>query len=144
MISQFRLLEKWLWRGFFQLFTALLTLELSRSTAPGQSDVHKSLKLYRIVAGCSLLGCSGMYMLCGILCFGRQKAKGRSFPSLSTWLWYTLLYIHWLDSKKIAVYILWCTFMYTATHVQNKLSHSHRLSSLDTEYTTWSQYKVCC
>ena len=71
-----RLLENWLLRGFFQVFTALLTLELSRSTAPGQTDVHKSLKLYRIVAGSSLGICGGMYILRGMLCWGRQKAKG--------------------------------------------------------------------
>ena len=69
--------KSWLCRGFFQLFTALLTLELSRSTASGESDVHKSLKLYRIVAGCALVSCGGLYILCGILCWGRQKAKGR-------------------------------------------------------------------
>ena len=58
------------------MFVAVLTLELSRSTAPGQSDFHKSLRLYRVVAGVSLLVCGGMYILGGILCWGRHKAKG--------------------------------------------------------------------
>merc|ERR1712130_352035 len=73
-LSKFRILDSWLGRGFFQMFEAVLTLELSRSTAPGQSDFHKSLKLYRLVAGISLLACSGLYMLGGVLCWGRHKA----------------------------------------------------------------------
>ena len=60
------------------MFGAVLTLELSRSTAPGQTDFHKSLRLYRVVAGISLLVCSGLYILGGILCWGRHKAKGSS------------------------------------------------------------------
>lgn len=76
-LSQFRVLDSWLGRGGFQMFEAVLTLELSRSTAPGQSDFHKSLRLYRVVAGISLLVCSGLYMLGGVLCWGRHKAKVR-------------------------------------------------------------------
>jgi len=34
-LSKFRVLDSWLGRGAFQLFEAVLTLELSRSTAPG-------------------------------------------------------------------------------------------------------------
>ena len=35
-LSRFRVLDSWLGRGAFQLFEAVLTLELSRSTAPGK------------------------------------------------------------------------------------------------------------
>lgn len=75
-LANVRILDSWLLRGLFQMFGAVLTLELSRSTAPGQSDFHKSLRLYRVVAGVSLLVCSGLYILGGILCWGRHKAKG--------------------------------------------------------------------
>lgn len=75
-LSSLRLLDNWLARGFFQLFEAVLTLELSRSTAQGTTDFHRSLRLYRIVAGTSLLACSALYILGGILCWGRHKARG--------------------------------------------------------------------
>ena len=77
-LSNVRILDSWLGRGFFQMFEAVLTLELSRLTAQGKTDFHKSLQLYRIVAGVSLLVCSALYILGGIFCWGRSKAKGRS------------------------------------------------------------------
>ena len=76
-LSNVRILDSWLGRGFFQMFEAVLTLELSRLTAQGKTDFHKSLQLYRIVAGVSLLVCSALYILGGIFCWGRSKAKGR-------------------------------------------------------------------
>lgn len=61
----------WIWRGAFLAFESLLTLQIT--SIEGDSELHKSLRLYRIVAAVSLLCCSGLYVLGGILCFGRRK-----------------------------------------------------------------------
>ena len=76
-----RVLDGWLPRGFLQLFEAVLTLELSGSTAQGETDLHKSLRLYRLLAGISLVVCSGLYILGGVLCCGRNRAKGAEMSS---------------------------------------------------------------
>ncbi len=46
-----RVLESWLCRGLGVGFVATLTLELTSSVAEGgQTDFHKSLRLYRLLA----------------------------------------------------------------------------------------------
>lgn len=74
----FKMLDGLFGRGLLQAFEALLTLELTlrHGIREGTSDFHKSLQLYRGVAGVSLLVCSGFYILGGMLCFGRTR-KGR-------------------------------------------------------------------
>ncbi|KAK9831487.1 hypothetical protein WJX81_001223 [Elliptochloris bilobata] len=37
------------------------------------TDFHKSLRLYRAVAGVSLLTCAAVYVTAGLLCLGRLK-----------------------------------------------------------------------
>lgn len=69
-----RVLEGWVCRGLVLGFVATLTLELTSSVAEaGQTDFHKSLRLYRAVAGTSLVVCSGIYVVAGLLCLGRLK-----------------------------------------------------------------------
>lgn len=63
----------WILRGFFLAFESLLTFEITSTAALGSSELHKSLQLYRIVAAVSLLACAALYVLGGILCFGRRK-----------------------------------------------------------------------
>ena len=58
-----------------QAFLAVLTLELA--TSAGNSDFDISLRLYRQIAGYSMLGCAGLYILGGMLCFGALKQGGR-------------------------------------------------------------------
>lgn len=60
-------------RGFFLAFESLLTLEITSTAALGTTELHKSLQLYRVVAAISLLACAGLYIMGGILCFGRRK-----------------------------------------------------------------------
>ena len=74
-------LRSWIWRGFFLGFESLLTLEITGTAAPGSTELHKSLQLYRFVSAVSLLVCAALYVLGGILCFGRRK-QGR--PALSS------------------------------------------------------------
>lgn len=77
-LTTFKMLDGFFGRGLLQAFEALLTLELTlqHGIKEGTSDFHKSLQLYRGVAGVSLLVCSGFYILGGLLCFGRMR-KGR-------------------------------------------------------------------
>ena len=77
-LAYFRFMESWVCRGLFHSFFALLTLELTtaRETLVGDSDKHKSLALYRVVASCSLLGCAALYVVGGVLCVGKLT-KGR-------------------------------------------------------------------
>ena len=77
-LTTFKLLDGCFGRGLLQAFEALLTLELTvqHGIKEGTSDFHKSLHLYRAVAGVSLLVCSAFYILGGLLCFGRTR-KGR-------------------------------------------------------------------
>mmetsp|Transcript_7886 Transcript_7886/g.22520 ORF Transcript_7886/g.22520 Transcript_7886/m.22520 type:complete len:190 (+) Transcript_7886:463-1032(+) len=70
-LAMVRILEYWVIRGFLQVFLAVLTLELA--TAEGESDFSKSVRLYRTVAGVSMLCCGGFYMLGGCLCFPAFK-----------------------------------------------------------------------
>ena len=69
------MLDGFLGRGLLQAFEALLTLELTiqHGVKQGSSDFHRSLQLYRTVAGVSLLTCSSFYILGGLLCFGRLR-----------------------------------------------------------------------
>ncbi|KAG2423959.1 hypothetical protein HXX76_014900 [Chlamydomonas incerta] len=66
-----RALEFWFARGLCQAFLAIMTLELVHSS--GNSDFDKSVRLYRTVSGMCLLGCSGFYMLGGLLCLGTLR-----------------------------------------------------------------------
>ncbi|KAG2482772.1 hypothetical protein HYH03_018312 [Edaphochlamys debaryana] len=73
-----RIMELWLARGVCQAFLAVMTLELAHSH--GTSDFDKSLRLYRNVSGFCMLGCSGFYMLGGVLCLGSlRNARYRRF-----------------------------------------------------------------
>ncbi|KAK9800872.1 hypothetical protein WJX73_003760 [Symbiochloris irregularis] len=74
-LASARHFDSWIWRGAFLAFESLLTLEITN--VAGSSELHKSLRLYRIVAAVSLLCCSGLYVLGGILCFGRRKQVRR-------------------------------------------------------------------
>lgn len=69
------MLDGFFGRGLLQAFEALLTLELTvqHGIKDGTSDFHKSLQLYRAIAGVSLLVCSSFYILGGMLCFGRIR-----------------------------------------------------------------------
>ena len=74
VLSACRMLEGWVCRGLALGFVAALTLELTSSVAEGgQTDFHKSLRLYRAVAGASLLACAAVYVGAGLLCLGRLK-----------------------------------------------------------------------
>ncbi|KXZ48025.1 hypothetical protein GPECTOR_31g389 [Gonium pectorale] len=66
-----RIMEFWFARGVCQAFLAVMTLELVYSS--GNSDFDKSVRLYRTVSGMCLLGCSGFYILGGILCLGTLR-----------------------------------------------------------------------
>lgn len=69
-----RVLEGWVARGLALGFVGALTLELTSVVAEGgQTDFHKSLRLYRAVAGASLLVCAAVYAAAGLLCLGRLK-----------------------------------------------------------------------
>ena len=62
--------------GFLQVFEALLTLELTSVAATlGDTDLHKSLQLYRSVSGFSLLGCGALYVCTGVLCCHTARRK---------------------------------------------------------------------
>lgn len=63
----------WLGRGILMMFEALLTLEITSTVKAGETDFHRSLQLYRLPAAISLLACSGLYILGGMLCLGRRK-----------------------------------------------------------------------
>lgn len=76
-LSSARYFESWILRGFFLAFESLLTFEITSTAALGSSELHKSLQLYRIVAAVSLLACAALYVLGGILCFGRRKQVKR-------------------------------------------------------------------
>lgn len=59
-----------------QVFLALLTLELA--TAGGDSDFSKSVRLYRMVSGFSMLACGMFYIMGGCCCFAAlKKARHR-------------------------------------------------------------------
>ena len=74
VLAACRLLEGWVARGLALGFVAALTLELTSVVAEGgQTDFHKSLRLYRAVAGASLLACAAVYVAAGLLCLGRLK-----------------------------------------------------------------------
>lgn len=74
VLAACRLLEGWVVRGLALGFVATLTLELTSVVAEGgQTDFHKSLRLYRAVAGASLLACAAVYVAAGLLCLGRLK-----------------------------------------------------------------------
>ncbi|GIL82626.1 hypothetical protein Vretimale_11989 [Volvox reticuliferus] len=66
-----RIMEFWTARGLCQAFLAIMTLELVHST--GNSDFDKSVRLYRTVSAFCLLGCSGFYILGGVLCLGTLR-----------------------------------------------------------------------
>ena len=55
------------------MFEALLTLEITSTVKAGETDFHRSLELYRLPAAISLLVCSGLYIMGGMLCLGRRK-----------------------------------------------------------------------
>ena len=78
-LTMFKILDGFLGRGLLQAFEALLTLELTvqHGVREGSSDFHKSLQLYRTVAGASLLICSAFYVLGGLLCFGSIRKGGQ-------------------------------------------------------------------
>lgn len=74
VLAACRLLEGWVCRGLALGFVAALTLELTSAVAEGgQTDFHKSLRLYRAAAGASLLACAAVYAAAGLLCLGRLK-----------------------------------------------------------------------
>mmetsp|Transcript_28317 Transcript_28317/g.50580 ORF Transcript_28317/g.50580 Transcript_28317/m.50580 type:complete len:195 (-) Transcript_28317:161-745(-) len=76
LMAMMRILEFWVMRGLLQVFLALLTLELA--TAGGDSDFSKSVRLYRLVSGCSLMVCGIFYILGGCCCFAAlKKARHR-------------------------------------------------------------------
>jgi len=71
-----RVFEYWVVRGLLQVFLALLTLELA--TAGGDSDFSKSVRLYRMVSGFSMLACGMFYIMGGCCCFAAlKKARHR-------------------------------------------------------------------
>ncbi|EFJ44117.1 hypothetical protein VOLCADRAFT_95780 [Volvox carteri f. nagariensis] len=66
-----RIMEFWTARGVCQAFLAVMTLELVHSS--GNSDFDKSVRLYRTVSAFCMLGCSGFYVLGGMLCLGTLR-----------------------------------------------------------------------
>lgn len=75
-VKQLRLLEGWSIRGVFHIFLATFTLHIA--TATGISEFDRSVNLYSLVAGYSMLACGCLYVLGGLLCFGKIK-RGKSF-----------------------------------------------------------------
>ena len=100
VLAACRLLEGWVCRGLALGFVAALTLELTSLVADGgQTDFHKSLRLYRAVAGTSLLACAAVYVAAGLLCLGRLK-RG----ALATAPW-AVSGLHWLSQRASSI---WC------------------------------------
>ncbi len=72
-----------------QIFIALLTFKMATSEGrscnpdmPDRScDFNKSLELYRFAAAVALLGCGGVYLLGGALCFGILKRGWLACPA---------------------------------------------------------------
>jgi len=80
-MAHVKLFESWVIRGIFQTFLAVLTLSVA--LADGEDDYHKSLQLYRKISGLCLVGCAGIYVCGGILCFGSlKKARTRKMIEL--------------------------------------------------------------
>lgn len=70
-LSYFKILENWVARGFLQSFLAVLTFQIA--TPHGDSDMDKSVVIYRNTAGYCMVGCAGFYVLGGMLCFSSLR-----------------------------------------------------------------------
>lgn len=65
------LLDLWMGRGVVQLFLACLTY---REAYPrGDTDMHKSLQLYRTASSAALIGCAAVHILGSALCLGQLR-----------------------------------------------------------------------
>jgi hypothetical protein len=67
------LMDLWMGRGLMQLFLACLTY---REAYPrGDTDMHKSLQLYRTASSAALIGCALVHMLGSALCLGQLRRR---------------------------------------------------------------------
>eukprot|EP00240_Pyramimonas_obovata_P014741 CAMPEP_0118934606 /NCGR_PEP_ID=MMETSP1169-20130426/13918_1 /TAXON_ID=36882 /ORGANISM="Pyramimonas obovata, Strain CCMP722" /LENGTH=207 /DNA_ID=CAMNT_0006877527 /DNA_START=323 /DNA_END=946 /DNA_ORIENTATION=- len=71
----FAFMDYWIARGTFQIVIAALTQHAAH--ADGESDLAKSVSLYRNVASLCLAGCGAFYILSGVVCIGAMRRARR-------------------------------------------------------------------
>ncbi|KAK3238372.1 hypothetical protein CYMTET_51608 [Cymbomonas tetramitiformis] len=74
-IHYFTFLDFWINRGFFQLSVASLTQLMAH--AEGESDLARSVTLYRSIASASLAACGVFYVVSGMVCIGAMRRARR-------------------------------------------------------------------
>lgn len=74
-LQYFAFLDFWISRGLFQLTVAALTQCMAH--AEGNSDLARSVSLYRNIASTSLACCGAFYILAGMVCIGAMRRARR-------------------------------------------------------------------
>jgi len=74
-LQYFAFMDFWIARGTFQIFVAALCQYAAH--ADGQSDLARSVSLYRNVASACLAGCGAFYILSGVVCIGAMRRARR-------------------------------------------------------------------
>lgn len=78
VLRNLQLLEAFIPRALLQMFLSVLTLHATsleevHVSKKGLNDLQKSVLLYGRISGFTLLGCSALYFLGGIVCCGALK-----------------------------------------------------------------------
>ena len=80
VLRNLQLLEAFIPRALLQMFLSVLTLHATsleevHVSKKGLNDLQKSVLLYGRISGFTLLGCSALYFLGGIVCCGALKRR---------------------------------------------------------------------
>mmetsp|Transcript_3315 Transcript_3315/g.3722 ORF Transcript_3315/g.3722 Transcript_3315/m.3722 type:complete len:251 (+) Transcript_3315:300-1052(+) len=74
-MQYFAFLDMWVFRGMFHVMVAALTQTMAHAT--GNSDLARSVSLYRSIASTGLAACGFFYVLAGLVCIGAMRRARR-------------------------------------------------------------------